>query len=96
MTLNMSGPYCPACDLIILHKDKVEDLLTRSFIERDPSIIGNNYLIMGVVDRAYWRKASTVGATHQELFDSLHVFENVVQFEVHYGWMPDDDPKEEK
>lgn len=89
MTLNMSGPYCPSCDLIILHQDKVEGLLTASFIERDPSIIGNDYLIIGTVERSYWRKASTKGGTYQELFDNLHDFKKHVQYEVHYGWMPD-------
>lgn len=81
LTLNMSGPYCPACDLIILHQDKVESLLTATFAELDPSIIGNDYLIMGVVERAYWRKASRGNGTHQELFDNLHVFRQVVKFE---------------
>jgi hypothetical protein len=90
MTLNMSGPYCPKCDLIILHKDKVEQLLTAAFVERDPSIIGNDYLIIGTVERAYWRKASTGGGTYPELFDSLHDFKRVVIFEPQRPvWLPD-------
>ena len=89
MTLNMSGPYCPKCDLIILHKDKVEELLTAAFVQRDPTIIGNDYLIVGTVERAYWRKASTQGGTYQELFDSLHDFKQVVIFEPQRpAWMP--------
>jgi len=91
MMLNMSGPYCPSCDLIILHKDKVEALLTASFARRDPSIIGNDYLIMGTVERAHWLKASQGQGTHQELFDNLTVFKEVVNFEPeHYGWVPDE------
>lgn len=89
MTLNMSGPYCAACDLIILHKDKVEQLLTATFIQRDPSIIGNDYLIIGTVERTYWRKASTKGGTYQEMFDNLHDFKQVVIFEPQRRvWMP--------
>lgn len=94
MTLNMSGPYCQGCDLIILHQDKVEQLLTATFIERDPSILGNDYLIIGTVERSYWRKASKGGGTYQEFFDNLHDFKKHVQFEVHYGWMPNE-PKEQ-
>ena len=90
MTLNMSGPYCPKCDLIILHQDKVEVLLTAAFAQRDSSIVGNDYLIVGTAERAYWRKASTQGGSYQELFDNLHDFKRVVIFEpAHYGWMPD-------
>ncbi len=89
MTLNMSGPYCPTCDLIILHKDKVEQLLVAAFAQRDPSIIGNDYLIIGTAERSYWRKASQTSGTYQELFDNLHDFKRVVTFEpVRYAWMP--------
>ncbi|MDZ4770517.1 MAG: hypothetical protein SGJ24_15435 [Chloroflexota bacterium] len=91
MTLNMSGPYCSKCDLIILHRDKVETLLTAAFVQRDPSIVGNDYLIVGTVERDYWRKASAQGGSYQELFDNLHDFKQVVTFEpAHYGWMPDE------
>ncbi len=90
MTLNMSGPYCPKCDLIILHRDNVESLLTAAFVQRDPSIVGNDYLIVGTVERTYWRKASTQGGSYQELFDNLHDFKQVVTFEpARYAWMPD-------
>ncbi|MBL8130826.1 MAG: hypothetical protein JNL42_03135 [Anaerolineae bacterium] len=89
MTLNMSGPYCPSCDLIILHQDRVEELLTATFVQRDPSIIGNNYLIVGVVEQSYWKKASTQGGSYQELFDNLHDFKRVVKFEPQrWVWMP--------
>jgi hypothetical protein len=90
MTLNMSGPYCPVCDLIILHQDKVEQLLTAAFLERQPSIVGNDYLIIGTVERDYWHKASTTGGTYEGLFESLHDFKQVVTFEPQrWGWMPD-------
>ncbi|NWF69495.1 MAG: hypothetical protein HXY40_10450 [Chloroflexi bacterium] len=95
MTLNMSGPYCPRCDLIILHKDKVERLLVAAFTQRDPSIIGNDYLMIGTTERSYWRKASTQGGTYQELFDNLHDFKEVLSFEPRrWVWAPDEkDPK---
>ncbi len=89
MTLNMSGPYCPTCDLIILHKDKVETLLTLTFEMQQPDILGNDYLIIGVVEREYWRKASKKGGTYQELFDNLHDFKKVVVFEpMRPTWLP--------
>jgi hypothetical protein len=96
MTLNMSGPYCPACDLIILHQDKVETLLVLSFETRQPEIIGNDYLIVGTVERSYWNKASKKGGTYQEFFDNLHDFKEVVVFEpMHYAWLPNDKETDE-
>ena len=91
MTLNMSGPYCPNCDLIILHKDKVETLLVLSFEEHQPEIIGNDYLIVGTLEYDYWRKASKKGGTYKEFLDNLHDFKQVVIFEpMHYVWLPND------
>jgi hypothetical protein len=91
MTLNMSGPYCPSCDLIILHKDKVETLLTMTFEMQNPDIIGNDYLIVGTLEQSYWRKASKQGGTYQELFDNLHDFKKVVVFEpMRPVWLPND------
>jgi len=90
MTFNLSGPYCPSCDLIIMHQDKVESLLTMAVMERDPSIVGNDYLILGTLERGYWRKASQQGGTAQGFFDNLHDFEEVLLFEPMYPvWLPD-------
>jgi hypothetical protein len=91
MTLNMSGPYCTDCDLIILHQDTVESLLAMTFTEINPEIIGNDYLIVGTVERSYWRKASKQGGTYKEFFENLHDFAEALTFEpMHYGWLPED------
>lgn len=96
MTLNMTGPYCPNCDLIILHKDKVETLLVMSFEKLNPDIIGNDYLIVGTVERDYWKKASKTGGTYQEFFDNLHDFKKVVVFEpMRPVWGLDDEETDE-
>jgi hypothetical protein len=88
LLLNMSGRYCPACDVLILHKNVVEDLLVRTFEWQNPEIIGNDYLIIGTVEPAFWRKhkgKATAGPT----FDNLHDFERVVIYEpMRPRWMP--------
>ncbi len=88
--LNMSGPFCPVCELIILHQNVVEDLLTRLFSSFNPDMIGNNYFIIGTVERAHWKKSSKQGGTVQEAFDNLHDFKKHVSFEVQRGWFPID------
>jgi hypothetical protein len=98
MLLNMTGRYCETCDLIILHKDVVEDLMARAFALHNPSVIGNEYLIIGTVESSYWRKYKGK-ATMGPAFENLHDFEKVVVYEVipaHWGPAePGEDKKKE-
>jgi hypothetical protein len=88
VALNKSCRYCPPCDLIIAHQDEIETQLTILFSERDPSKVGNEYLVMGTLDRAVWRQSRKEPIPIEELFDHLHVFEQVLKFEPeHYGWV---------
>jgi hypothetical protein len=48
--------YCPDRDLIIAHQDELEDLLAKLFAEAAPEVIGNEYLVLGLVERKFWRK----------------------------------------
>jgi hypothetical protein len=88
VALNKSCRYCPPCDLIILQKDEIVTQLTILFSERAPSIVGNEYLVNGTLNRAAWRQSCKNPLTVEELADHLHVFAQVLQFEPqHYGWM---------
>lgn len=92
VALNMTGRYCPDCDLLILHQDVLEDLLARLFSSHDPSAIGNEYLVVGTVERPYFHKhkegAGTIGAA----IENLHDFQEVVIFEpAHYGWVREEE-----
>ncbi|MBN1963586.1 MAG: hypothetical protein JW910_02995 [Anaerolineae bacterium] len=97
LTLNMTGRYCPACDLIILHQDVLEDLLVRAFEQKMPEIVGNNYLVIGTVERAAWRAAQKKALDYETLFANLHDFKQVVIYEPRrWVWMPDPDSKKER
>jgi hypothetical protein len=56
IALNYTCRYCSACDLLIAHKHEIEHLLTRLFSQYDPDVIGNEYLIMGTVEKGVWRE----------------------------------------
>jgi hypothetical protein len=91
MLLNMSGRYCPHCDLLILHKDKVEELLAAVMLQHNPELIGNEYLIIGTVERGAWREGKQQPQHLKKALDNLHQFKEVVIFEPeHYGWVPDE------
>lgn len=56
IALNYTCRYCQACDLLIAHKHEIEHLLTSMFRQYDPEAVGNDYLIMGTVDKTTWRE----------------------------------------
>ncbi|VAW43159.1 hypothetical protein MNBD_CHLOROFLEXI01-1650 [hydrothermal vent metagenome] len=87
----MIGRYCPNCDLLILHKDKVESMMVYSMEQVDPSLIGNDYLIVGTVERKGWRESRKQTSNYDVIFDNMHDFKEVVVFEsAHWGWVSDD------
>lgn len=89
LVLNMTGKYCPGCDLLILHQDKVEELLTAAMMGRDPDVIGNDYLFIGTLERKGWREAQKNPYGLKATFRYLHDFKEYVTFEIaHYGWLP--------
>ena len=56
IALNYTCRYCPKCDLLIVHKHDLEHLLTEMFRQYDPEAIGNEYLIIGTVEKSAWRE----------------------------------------
>ena len=47
LALGKTCRYCSPCELIIAHQDELEDELVRTFEERAPEIIGNQYNVFG-------------------------------------------------
>jgi hypothetical protein len=56
IALGKTCRFCPKCELIIAYQDELESLLAAMFQQRDPSVIGNDYLVIGTVDRQAWRE----------------------------------------
>jgi|SRR5579859_1697023 len=94
--LNMTGPYCPKCDLLILHQDRVEQMLIATSEQHGhPELIGKDYLVVGIVERSFFRVASAGHIPASTLFDNLHGFKQHVTFEPsRWQWLPaDEDPQ---
>ena len=47
----MTCRYCKQCDTLICHKDFFEHFLTTFFEQYDPVVIGNEYIIVGTVEK---------------------------------------------
>lgn len=56
IALNYTCRYCADCDLLIAHKHEIEHLLTSMFSQYAPQVVGNDYLIIGTVERKAWRE----------------------------------------
>lgn len=57
MALGKTCRFCTRCELIIAHQDELEHELVLALETRDPGVIGNEYAVLGTVDRKLWRKA---------------------------------------
>ena len=84
VAINKTCRYCPTCDLLIAHKDEIEEQLVLLFTRMDPTLIGNDYLVIGTLDRADWRRSMTTSLTIQEMLDCLHDFNEMLRFEPGY------------
>jgi hypothetical protein len=97
VVLNMTAAYCPADELLILHQDKLENLLAATFATRAPEVLGNRYLVVGTLERDAARRAARGEFTLGEVFDHLHDFKEHLKFEpVHYGWVYTGPPKDKQ
>jgi hypothetical protein len=96
VALNYTCRYCPDCDLLIAHQDEIEELLAGLFAEIDPSVIGNEYLVMGTLERQAWLEGVKQPKGIPEILEHLHVFKEVRTLRVQPGgWYPADmDPSE--
>ena len=88
LVLNKGCRYCPGCDLLIAHQDELEALLAAAFSERKPEVVGNDYLVLGTVDRSVWRQRTRTPPVFQNVLDQVHEFKRVVRFELAPRWAP--------
>jgi hypothetical protein len=86
LVLNKTCRYCPYCDLLIAHKDDLEDLLTQIFTIHNPKIVGNDYLVIGTLDKPDWKRIEQEQLPGKETLEVLHDFKEVVTFKPMGGW----------
>ena len=87
IALNKTCRYCDVCDLLIVHQDELEIQLAHLFATRAPELVGNDYLVIGTLDRPVWHRSRANPLTIQEMLDDLHDFKEVLRFELRRGWL---------
>lgn len=89
LVLGKTCRYCTPCEIIIAHQDELEAELTLSVSRLAPGCVGNDYLVLGTMDRKTWQAGLRGGP--RALDDALgHVAEFKKHLELHVegGWGP--------
>lgn len=86
VALNKTCRYCPRCDLLIAHQDDLEGFLAAFFAEHNSEVMGNDYLVIGTLDRPDWQRGSQSPLPIREMIECLHDFRDVLKFELVGGW----------
>lgn len=89
--VNKACRYCERCDLLIARQAQVEALMAEAFATRAPEIIGNEYLAIGTMDRADWKKGTEAMILPAAVIERMYIFEDVWKFEPGGWYLPDSD-----
>ncbi len=82
VSLNYTCRYCKNCDLLIAHQNEIENLLAQLFRERNPQIIGNEYTVLGTMEKTTWKQGVQKPIEFQDLPAHLREFIQVLKFEL--------------
>ena len=56
MALGKTCRYCSRCEMVMAQRAELETELARNFSRIAPQVIGNDYLVLGTVDKKIWRQ----------------------------------------
>jgi hypothetical protein len=90
LVLGKTCRYCSLCEVIIAHQDELEAELAHSFSKLDPGVIGNEYLVVGTVEKAEWQHAlQGKGKLLSEMMDHVADFKKVLELHIEPAcWQP--------
>ncbi len=92
MALGKTCRYCSRCELIMAHQDELETQLAYSFSQLAPEMIGNEYMVLGTIEKKVWQEG--LKGMERPLTEMLnHVAEFKQYYELEYepgGWYPAD------
>jgi hypothetical protein len=92
LTLGKTCRYCTPCELIIVHPHEMEAELAHSFSQLKPEVIGNDYFVVGTVDKAVWKQGLQGEPLSLDgILKHLADFKGVLTLDVEPGrWRPKD------
>lgn len=85
IALNYTCRYCCHCDTLIGHKHEIENHLTKMFLIIKPEIIGNNYLIIGTIEKKAWHKNWNQSKPLNETLQNVHDYKKYEELRMTMG-----------
>jgi len=87
--LQLSVLLCPACNILILHQDRLEEKLAAAYGEIVRGPVGNPYFLLGTMEPADWRRTLKESTPAEELLALHHPFKSELELRVTLpGWFP--------
>jgi hypothetical protein len=91
--LGKTCKYCSRCELIVAHRHEIDEQLTMLFGQIAPECVGNDYLVVGTVERKFWKqetleKNAAIGETLNHMADFRKVYDLHIR---PAGWYPKDE-----
>jgi hypothetical protein len=81
--------YCSRCELVMVHQDELEEQLAHAFHTLAPEQVGNEYLVIGSMEKKVWdQRLAAGGGPLDELLKHVADFKHVLDLEVQGGWGP--------
>ena len=87
VVLNKTCKLCERCDLLIAKQADLESLLAYTVERIDPRLVGNDYLVMGTIEKADNRQVKAGDKSATWVIDRLKAFREVLQFELAPQWV---------
>jgi hypothetical protein len=89
LILGKTCRYCTRCQLIIAHQDELEAELVTCLTPRAPEAVGNEYLVIGTMDKKVWQQGLRgSGTTLNEILEQMADFKRVFDLHIEGGWGP--------
>lgn len=92
MALGITCRYCSRCELIMVHQDELEAQLAHTFSQLAPEVIGNEYIVLGTIEKKVWQEGlSGKGQPLEEMLQHVADFKRYYDLEYQpAGWYPAD------
>jgi hypothetical protein len=91
IALGKTCRYCSRCEMIMVHRDELEEQLTHSLTHIAPEVVGNEYLVLGTIEKRVWQKGLRRDREKQPTALLQHVADFKDVYELKYepgGWHP--------
>ncbi len=85
LTLGLTCKYCSKCEFIIAHQHELEYELSSAYEKIAPSQIGNDYHVIGVMDKKMWRKKLKTVSPFGDTNNAITIFKEYLILEFSPG-----------